>query len=150
MRSTVLVGTVLVAASVMLSGQLPLPAVLLKEGQVVYMGTAGVERDLLDRAAREIETEGIFTLTGDRSKASLVLTIMPGREGDTLVVPIGGILVATSTDSYRLVVQDPATNEVLWDDSRDAHWTHSGAILDLVKDLHKAIRRAQVPSSPTP
>ena len=68
---------------------------------------------------------------------------MPRGQGDggSLTAPVGGILITVSNDTYRLVVQDPATSEVLWDDSREAGWTKSGAILDLVKDLHKAIRR---------
>lgn len=106
-----------------------------------------MQRNLLERAAKEIAKEKIFTLIGDRSKANLLLTIMPGREGDTLVVPIAGVLVAASTDSYRLLVQDSVANEVLWDDSREASWMHSGAILDLVKELHRAIRTAESTSS---
>ena len=143
MRSTIFVGVVLVAATAMLWGQLPLPAGLLKGDQIVYMGSAGVEGSLLDRAAREIETEGIYTLTENHSKANLVLTIMPGREGDTLRVPIGALLFSSSNEFYRLVVQDRVTSEVLWDDSREAGRTPGGAILDLVKDLHKAIRQEQ-------
>ncbi len=143
MRLTVFVGVVLVAATATLSGQLPLPAGLLKEGQIVYMGSAGVEGGLLDRAAREIETEGIFTLTENDRKANLFLTIMLGREGDTTVIPIGALLFPSSNESYRLVVQDPLTSKVLWDASREAGGTRSGAILDLVKDLHKAIRQEQ-------
>ena len=60
-----------------------------------------------------------------------------------LLILVAGFFVAASTDSYRLLVQDPSTDEVLWDDSREANWMHSGAILDLVKDLHKAIRQEQ-------
>ncbi len=143
MRSTVFVGAVLVAATATLSGQLPLPAGLLKEGQIVYMGSAGVEGSLLDRAAREIETEGIFTLTENYREANLFLTITLGREGDTTVISIDALLFPSSNESYRLIVQDSVTSEVLWDDSREAGGTPSGAILDLVKDLHEAIRQEQ-------
>jgi len=142
MKTTVFVRAALLAPAIALFAQLPLPAALLQDGRVVYVGTAGgVERGLLDRAANEITKEGIFTLTGDRSTADLIFTVSPGREGDTVIVPVAGLFVAASTDSYRLLVQDPSTDEVLWDDSREAHWMHSGAILDLVKDLHKAIRQ---------
>ena len=127
MRLTVFVGVVLVAATATLSGQLPLPAGLLKEGQIVYMASAAVEGSLLDRAAREIETEGIYTLTEDHLKANLLLTIMPGRKGDTLGIPVGTLLFPPSNESYRLVVQDSLTREVLWDDSREADGTRSVA-----------------------
>ncbi len=143
MRLTVFVGVVLVAATATLSGQLPLPVGLLKDGQLVYMSSAAVERSLLDRAAREIEMEGIYTLTEDHIKANLILTIMPGRKGDTLRIPLGTLLFPSSNESYRLVVRDPLTSKVLWDDSRETGGTRSGAILDLVKDLHKAIRQEQ-------
>ena len=144
MKATVFVGAALLAPAITLLAQLPLPAALLQDGQIVYVVTAGgVERGLLDRAAEEIETAGLFTLTGDRSKADLIFTVAPGRQGDTYVIPVAGLFFETSEDSYRLLVQDPSTDDVLWDDSRTASWTHSGAILDLVKDLHEAIRQEQ-------
>jgi hypothetical protein len=137
----------IVAATVVANAQLPVPQQLAERGQVVYLNVGyGMKRNVLNRAAAEISKQKIFTLTEDRSKATLILMVREvglGRRRLSCDDVTGSF---SCTEDANLVinlrVQDAATDDVLWENFREVRWTYGGAILDLVKDLHKTVRGA--------
>ena len=141
-----LVGGLLAAAPALIAAQAPLPSPLVDSRLVFLMG-AGVERGWVDRAAEEIQKLDRFQLTASREEAALLFVLTTGQPGESVYLPLaGGGAVAGTYRSARLVVQDPSTGDLLWDDSRVIHWRWAGAIADLVKDLHKRIALDEVGS----
>ena len=123
-----------------LQGQAPVAPELL-EGRRVLLDGRGVDRKWLDHAAKEIQKLDRFQLVASRSDAQLVFVLTHGQPGETIAVPVGGIIVAATYKSVRLAVLEPMTGEVVWDDSRPIHWRWAGAVGDLVKDLHKRLNQ---------
>ena len=124
---------------------LPLPSVLL-EHRTVFLTGQSIERGWLNWAADEIRNLDRFVLVGDREDAELVFTVIHTESNEgTAVVPLTGvgiIAVPLEQQGVSLVVQD-GNGKVLWNDSREINWLASGAVKDLIRDLHKAIDQNQ-------
>ena len=130
--------TLLVGQSVAIAGQAPLPSALL-DSTLVNLTSVGVDRGWLDRAAKEIQKIGRFELVNNREDAELVFILTRGASGDPFFVAGGNQVYSGTTKSARFIVQDPETNQLLWDDSRKIQLFVGGAVADLIKDLHKRI-----------
>ena len=121
--------------------QLPVPSALL-EHRVVFLTGKDVKRGWLSWAADEIQNFDRFKLVGDREDAELVFTLIYSKSSEgTAVLPLTGvgiIAVPIGQQGFTLVVQDEM-GKVLWNDSREVNWLGSGAVKDLIRDLHKAI-----------
>lgn len=126
------------------SAQLPVPSALL-ESRVVYLTGQVPEREWLDWAAEEIRKLGRFQLVAERESAELVISIISStRQEGAAAIPIDGvgiIAVPLEGNSVRIVVQREIDNRELWRDQREINWLASGAVKDLIRDLHKAIDR---------
>ena len=124
-----------------LGAQLPVPSALL-EHRVVFLTGQSIERGWLNWAADEIRKFDRFELVGDREDAELVFTVIHSESNQgTAVVPLTGVgivAVPLEEQGVTLVVHDQ-NGRLLWNDSRAINWLASGAVKDLIRDLHKAI-----------
>ena len=125
------------------AAQLPVPSALL-EHRAVYLTGQNIERGWLNWAAEEIQKLGRFELVGDREEADLVFTVIYSESnGGTTVVPLTGVgIIAVPIDQKGVsLVVHGGDGKLLWNDSREINWLASGAVKDLIRDLHKAINQ---------
>ena len=122
---------------------LPVPSALL-EHRVVYLTGFNMEREWLDWAAEEIQKLKRFKLVGDREDAELVFTVTYSESnGGTAVLPLTGVGIVAlpiGQKGVSLHVHD-TEGTLLWTDEREVNWLLSGAVKDLIRDIHKAIDR---------
>ena len=122
---------------------LPVPSALL-EPRVVYLTGFNMEREWLDWAADEIHKLKRFKLVGDREDAELVFTVTYSESnGGTAVAPLAGLGIVAlpiGQKGVSLHVHD-TEGTLLWTDAREVNWLLSGAVKDLIRDIHKAIDR---------
>ena len=122
---------------------LPVPSALL-EHRVVYLTGFNMEREWLDWAAEEIQKLKRFKLVGDREDAELVFTVTYSESnGGTAVLPLTGVGIVAlpiGQKGVSLHVHD-TEGTLLWTDAREVNWLLSGAVKDLIRDIHKAIDR---------
>ena len=123
--------------------QLPVPSALL-EHRTIFLTGQNIERGWLNWAAEEIHKLDRFELVGDREDAELVFTIIHTESDEgTAVLPLTGggtISVPLEQQGVTLFVHDQ-NDQLLWNDSREINWLASGAVKDLIRDLHKAINQ---------
>ena len=134
-----------VCSSTALLAQLPVPSALL-ESRTVFLTGQNIEREWLDWAAEEIRKLDRFELMGDQEDADLTFTVIrwDSREG-VAAVPITGvgvIAVPLDQEGVSLAVHTKG-GRLVWDDSREINWLASGAVKDLIRDLHKAVGQNQ-------
>ena len=146
MRQWVSVGAVVVASTVSLSGQLPLPDALMRAETVYIEPNGSVDRKTLGDAGKEFNERRRFRLIGNREEADLVVVFAKSTERSApylLPVPgFGYIGGQNDQDVYYVGIVANATGETVWSDQRDKHFTDGGAVRHLVKVLHEAIRDA--------
>ena len=106
------------------------------------------------------------TLSRRGQHLDCTLRRVPTRAGLHLIIDSTGLSIVgqgewaaaqyghrgTRRASAHLVVQDSFEGRILWEDYRNIEWRESGAVKDLVRDLHEAItanevlpRRSKVP-----
>ena len=158
-RNVTIVAAAVVVLAATTTAQLPIPVELL-EAETIYLEGFGVERKLLNHAGEEFGRQSRFTLIADRDRADLIAILSDGPPrpridgGPGITVP-----GYTSTSGYRtpdtsfdfsicpcrvftFTFLHPASGQVVWQDARPVFWAERGAVLDLVKDLHMALRDA--------
>ena len=129
--------------------QLPLESLL--SARTIQLKGLSFEPEWLSHAAREFRTQGRFELVAEREDADLIAAVFTDStytSGQELIaLPIfGGGVIAGVEDSkqttFYLQLVERRRDRVVWTDSRPVHLFVRGAVLDLVKDLHRAIREA--------
>ena len=126
------------------------PELLIKRTIVI---TGSLDFETLRHAASEFRKQGRFELTNQEGTADLMAYFSPkvDERDMTLRLPVpfgrGTIMVEedASKTTFVLEVIDVASETVLWRDERPVTWFKRGAVIDLVKNLHEAMRDAPVP-----
>ena len=126
------------------TAQLPVHTALHEASTVYVQNGPGFERDWLNHAAIEFQRQKRFELVASRDTADLVATFHSGRDGSTVVVPVPGFgVIGERFNVFYLDITDQSTGQTVWSDSREVQLAKRGAVLDLVKNLHKAISAAE-------
>ena len=112
--------------------QAPLPAALMNGRSLYLEPQGGIERKWLNHAANEFISHDRFTLVGSSANADLVATLTFDTDS----------WWKFKADVFQLIIRDVQTDELVWEDARPVNFAKRGAVLDLVKDLHTAIRLA--------
>ena len=147
MRGTAATAAILILGSTATAaGQLPLPEAVMQAETIYVESNGSLDRKTLGHAAEEFYKQRRFRLVANRLEADLLVVFAKGTEdGDSYVLPLPGVGLIAGTekhDIFFMVVVDPATEESVWNDQREKHFTVRGAVKHLVKELHEAIKAA--------
>ena len=129
--------------------QRPLPKPLLTARTVVIEGS-DFQNDWLDHAANEFRNQGRFELVAERETADLLVlfgqsVVVSGANAYAIPTDFGVFTIVDESKrrTFYITVFSLDTTRQVWTDSREVKIRARGAVIDLVKDVHQAIARAQ-------
>lgn len=129
------IAAVVVAVASPLGAQRLLPVALIK-ANAIYLGMAeGFTANWIDVAASEFEKQGRLTAVDDPTEADLLAVFTSHRDGTVT-------FLGSRYKVFRVEIIDVASGLSVWTDAREVQWTDNGAVKDMVKDLHRALRHA--------
>lgn len=132
MTSSMRTALLLLGLFVSATAQAPIPAAL-REARTVYLVNGAGDGRALDELAKHLRAWKIITLVDAESKADVIVRLDASNAGTDVVVPIGGIFVASSTSAWQLTVRAPGHEQPIYVDREEiGEFSRYGGLRKLV------------------